>query len=197
MTREVRTVGVVGTGVIGAGWAALCLSRGLDVLAHDPGSDAEQRLRHGVEDAWPTLARLGLAEGASPDRLTFVATAADAVAEADFVQESGPEAESLKSALIRELDEAAAPDVPIASSSSGLMPSRLQEMCLHHPERVLVGHPFHPVHLIPLVEVVAGQRSSAGTVDRAVGFYAGLGKRPVVVRREVPGHVAKIGRAHV
>jgi carnitine 3-dehydrogenase len=190
MSPEIRTVAVVGTGVIGAGWAALCLSRGLDVLAHDPSPDAEQRLRGAIQDAWPTLTKVGMTAGASPDRLSFVAIAAEAVADADFVQESGPEAESLKSALIRELDEAARPDVPIASSSSGLMPSRLQEMCAHHPERVLVGHPFHPVHLIPLVEVVPGQASAPATVDRVVDFYAGLGKRPVVVRREVPGHVA-------
>lgn len=190
MSPEIRTVAVVGTGVIGAGWAALCLSRGLDVLAHDPSPDAEQRLRGAIQDAWPTLTKVGMTAGASPDRLSFVAIAAEAVADADFVQESGPEAESLKSALIRELEEAARPDVPIASSSSGLMPSRLQEMCAHHPERVLVGHPFHPVHLIPLVEVVPGQASAPATVDRVVDFYAGLGKRPVVVRREVPGHVA-------
>jgi carnitine 3-dehydrogenase len=190
MTPEIRTVAVVGAGVIGASWAALCLSRGLDVRAHDPSAGAEQRLRQAVHDAWPTLDRLGLTAGASPDRLTFTTTAADAAAAADFVQESGPEAESLKSTLIRELDEATRADVPIASSSSGLMPSRLQEMCARHPERVLVGHPFHPVHLIPLVEVVPGQASAPDLVDVVVGFYAGLGKRPVVVRREVPGHVA-------
>ncbi|GAB2844756.1 3-hydroxyacyl-CoA dehydrogenase NAD-binding domain-containing protein [Actinocorallia aurea] len=182
-------VAVVGTGVIGAGWAALFLARGLEVSAYDPAPGAEERLRGQIDQAWPALTRLGLADGASRDRLTFTATPQDAVAGARFVQESGPERPDLKRELLATLDAAAPEGVPIASSSSGLMPSRLQEMCDRHPERVLVGHPFHPSFLIPLVEVVPGAATDPATVRRTVDFYSGLGKRPVLVRQEVPGHL--------
>ncbi|WP_166020915.1 3-hydroxyacyl-CoA dehydrogenase NAD-binding domain-containing protein [Streptomyces chilikensis] len=182
-------VAVAGAGVIGAGWAALFLARGLDVLAHDPAPGAERRLREAVRQAWPALTRLGLAEGAAPDRLRFAGSAGEAADGACFVQESGPEREDLKGRLLAELDEAAPPSAPVASSTSGLMPTRLQEMCALHPERVLVGHPFNPSYLIPLVEVVPGARTRRSVVEEALRFYAGLGKRPVLVRREVPGHV--------
>lgn len=185
-----RPVAVVGIGVIGAAWAALFLAKGYDVVAHDPAPGAEQRLRGAVGQAWPTLTRLGLADDASPDRLRFTDTVADAVASAGFVQESGPESFELKSTLIAELDAHAPADAVIASSSSGLMPTRLQEMARRHPERVLVGHPFNPAYLIPLVEVVPGRQSTDAAIDTAVGFYQALGKRPIVVRHEVPGHVA-------
>jgi 3-hydroxyacyl-CoA dehydrogenase len=183
-------VGVVGAGVIGASWAALFLAHGYDVRAADPDPAAEQRLRAVVADAWPTLERLGLVDGASPDRLAFTTDVADAVGDAVFVQESGPEREDLKRALFADLDAATPAGVVIASSSSGLMPSRLQEMCRHHPERVLVGHPFHPAHLIPLVEVVPGAATDEASVATAMAMYEGIGKRPIRVRGELPGHVA-------
>ncbi|MBB2914046.1 3-hydroxyacyl-CoA dehydrogenase [Streptosporangium becharense] len=182
-------VAVIGTGVIGAGWAALFLARGLAVTAYDPAPGAEERLRAQIDLAWPALTRLGLADGASRDRLVFTATAEDAVAGARFVQESGPEHPDLKQGLLAALDAAAPAGVPIASSSSGLMPSRLQEMCPAHPERVLVGHPFNPAYLIPLVEVVPGERTDPTVVQRATAFYSRVGKQPVLVRREVPGHL--------
>ncbi|MEU6142005.1 3-hydroxyacyl-CoA dehydrogenase NAD-binding domain-containing protein [Streptomyces sp. NPDC047081] len=182
-------VAVVGTGVIGAGWAALFLAYGHDVVAHDPGEGAEARLREAVAQAWPALERLGLAEGASPERLTFAGELADAVAGAEFVQESGPERIDLKQKLFADLDAATPSGTVIASSSSGLTPSRLQEMCGNAPERVLVGHPFHPSHLIPLVEVVPGARTTDAAVQRALDFYTSLGKRPIHVRQELPGHV--------
>jgi 3-hydroxyacyl-CoA dehydrogenase len=182
-------VAVVGTGVIGAGWAALFLAHGLDVRAHDPADGAEERLRESVRRAWPALTRLGLADGADPDRLRFTAGAAEAADGARFVQESGPEREEAKRRLIAELDEAAPPSAPLASSSSGLMPTALQEMCARAPQRVLVGHPFNPSYLIPLVEVVPGARTERAVVEETLRFYTGLGKRPVLVRREVPGHV--------
>ncbi|SEM56300.1 3-hydroxyacyl-CoA dehydrogenase NAD-binding domain-containing protein [Streptacidiphilus jiangxiensis] len=183
------TVAVVGTGVIGASWAALFLAGGHDVVAHDPAPGAERRLREAVAQAWPTLRRLGLAGGASPQRLTFTADLAAAVAEARFVQESGPERIELKQRLFADLDAATPVDTVIASSSSGLTPSQLQEMCGRAPERVLVGHPFHPAHLIPLVEVVPGARTDPAAVEQAMAFYTGLGKRPIHVRQELPGHV--------
>ncbi|HJQ07362.1 MAG TPA: 3-hydroxyacyl-CoA dehydrogenase NAD-binding domain-containing protein [Nocardioides sp.] len=185
-----RPVAVVGTGTIGASWAALLLARGYDVRAHDPAPDAEPRLRAAVGEVWPALVRLGLAPDADRARLSFHADLADAVAGAAFVQESGPEDVGLKATLLHAVDAAAPADAVVASSSSGLMPSTLQAMCERHPERVLVGHPFHPAALVPLVEVVPGAASTEAVVARTVAFYADLGKRPVVVRREVPGHVA-------
>lgn len=182
-------IAVIGTGVIGAGWAALFLARGRDVTAFDPAPTAEQALRSAVEEAWPTLTRLGLADGASTDRLRFTSSAAEAVADAAFVQESGPERVELKQRLFAELDAAAPARAPIASSSSGLMPSQLQAMCGIHPERVLVGHPFNPAYLIPLVEVVPGKETAPRVVEMAMELYTAMGKRPVLVRHEVPGHV--------
>lgn len=183
-------VAVVGTGTIGAGWAALLLACGYDVRAHDPAPGAAVRLRAAVADAWPALTRLGLAPGADRARLTFHDDLAEAARDAVVVQESGPEDPVLKGPLLRAIDEAAPRDAVIASSSSGLMPSTLQAMCGRHPERVLVAHPFHPAALVPLVEVVPGSLSTERVVRRAVAFYTALGKRPIVVRREVPGHVA-------
>ncbi|TMR24932.1 3-hydroxyacyl-CoA dehydrogenase [Nonomuraea turkmeniaca] len=183
-------VAVVGTGVIGTGWATLFLARGLDVVATDPADGAEARLREAVEEMWPTLTRLGVAEGASPDRLAFTPHLDVAVASASFVQENGPEQEDLKQRLFAAIDDAAPPGTVVASSSSGLMPSRLQAMSRRHPERVVVGHPFNPVHLIPLVEVVAGRATTPAAVDRAMAFYTAVGKHPIRVRQEIPGHVA-------
>ncbi|MGW4523771.1 3-hydroxyacyl-CoA dehydrogenase NAD-binding domain-containing protein [Amycolatopsis sp. NPDC004378] len=171
------TVAVVGTGVIGASWAALFLAHGFDVVATDPAPGAEERLRSALE-------------GTSTDRLRFVADAGEAASLADFVQENGPEREDVKHAVFRVLDEAARPDVILASSSSGLLPSAIARGCPEHPERVVVGHPFNPPHLIPLVEVVPGRDTAPEVVDRAVAFYASVGKRPIRLTREVPGHVA-------
>lgn len=190
MTGEIGRVAVVGTGVIGASWAAHFLAHGLDVVATDPAPGAEDRLRADVAAHWPVLEGLGLAEGASRERLRFVADPADAVADADFVQENGPEREDVKHALFAVLDQATRPDVILASSSSGMLPTTIARGCPAHPERVVIGHPFNPPHLIPLVEVVPGEQTSPGTVDRAVAFYTAVGKRPIRLRQELPGHVA-------
>jgi len=187
---DLRTVAVVGTGVIGSSWAAQFLARGLDVVAVDPGDRAEDRLREYVQRVWPTLRELGLAPGADPGRLRFSTDAGAAAAESDLVQENAPERLELKRSVIRELDAAAAPDVVIASSTSGLMPSLLQAGATRHPERVVVGHVFNPPHLIPLVEVVGGKLTSTTTVDSAMAIYRALGKKPIRVSRELPGHVA-------
>jgi 3-hydroxyacyl-CoA dehydrogenase len=186
----VERVAVVSTGVIGASWAAHFLARGLDVVATDPAPGAEERLRADVAAHWPTLERIGLVEGASPERLTFTADPAAAVAEADFVQENGPEREDVKHALFAVLDAAARPDVVLASSSSGMLPSVIARGAVKHPERVLVGHPFNPPHLIPLVEVVPGEKTDEETVERALAFYTAVGKKPIRLRQELPGHVA-------
>ena len=142
----VRTIGLAGTGVIGAGWAVRVLAGGHDVIAWDPADDAEDRLRTAIERAWPSATRLGLFPGAAPDRLRWADSPEEAAACADWVQESAPENEALKSSLLCRLDDAAKPTTVIASSSSGLLPSRLAEG-LRHPERLLIGHPFNPVYL--------------------------------------------------
>jgi len=180
-------IGVVGTGVIGASWAAHFLAHGHDVVATDPAPGAEDRLRADVAAHWPVLQPV---EGASPERLTFTADPAAAATAADFVQENGPEREDVKHALYAVLDEAARPDVVLASSSSGMLPSVIARGCPRHPERVVIGHPFNPPHLIPLVEVVPGEKTSEATVERALAFYAAVGKKPIRLRQEVPGHVA-------
>jgi 3-hydroxyacyl-CoA dehydrogenase len=166
---------------------ALFLARGLDVVATDPAPGAEERLRADVAAHWTGSAPV---EGASQDRLTFTADPAEAVVDADFVQENGPEREDVKHALYAVLDAAARPEVVIASSSSGLLPSVIARGCPSHPERVVIGHPFNPPHLIPLVEVVPGEKTSEAAVEQAMAFYTSLGKRPIRLRQEVPGHIA-------
>ena len=184
-----RTVALAGTGVIGAGWAVRVLSRGHDVVAWDPADGAEQRLRAAVERAWPAATRLGLFPGADTSRLRWADSPEEAAAGADWVQESAPEDEAVKHPLLRRLDAATSPGTPIASSSSGLLPSRLAEG-LNHPERFLIGHPFNPVYLLPLVEVVPGQATSEAVVNAAVAHYDDLVMHPLVVRNEVEGYLS-------
>jgi 3-hydroxyacyl-CoA dehydrogenase len=187
--KPIRRVAVVGTGVIGASWAAQYLARGLDVVATDPAPNAEQKLRAYVDEAWNDLTSIGLAAGASRDRLSFTSDMREALAGADFVQENGPERPDFKIKLYADMDAAAPPDSLIASSSSGITPSVMQQNC-KHPERVLLGHPFNPPHIVPLVEIVPGSKTSTAAVERAVAFYSSLGKKPIVLRKEMPGHVA-------
>ena len=187
---EFKRAAVIGTGVIGASWAACFLAHGLEVASADPAPGAEAALRQAVAAHWPAMVALGLAPGASADRLRFFATAEDAVAEADFVQENGPERLDFKRDLFRRLDAAAPDHAVLASSSSTLMASEFQEACARHPERVVLGHPFNPPHLIPLVEVAGGQATSDAAVERAMDFYRATGKKPIRLRREMRGHVA-------
>jgi 3-hydroxyacyl-CoA dehydrogenase len=162
----------------------------LDVVATDVAPNAEASLRRFIEDAWPALDRLGLAAGASPMRLVFTADLAEAVKGADLVQENGPERIDFKKKLYGQLDDLLPADVIIASSSSGLTMSEIQAACRSHPERCVIGHPFNPPHLVPLVEIVGGAKTSEATIERASDFYASLGKQTVRLRKEVPGHVA-------
>ena len=187
--RPVKKIAVVGTGVIGASWAAHYLAHGLDVVATDPAPGAEDRLRVWVKEFWPALTRIGLAAGASPDKLVFVSDLAKAVSGADFVQENGPERVEIKRDLIASIDKAVDSQAIIATSSSGILISSIQDAA-KHPERVLLGHPFNPPHLIPLVEVVGGKLTSPEAVARAIAFYKAVGKKPIHIRREVKGHVA-------
>jgi carnitine 3-dehydrogenase len=187
---EIRTVAVIGAGVIGNGWAAHLLAQGLQVRVTDPADGAEQRLHRDIELALPALQRLGRDTTGWRERLTFTASIGAAVEGADFVQENGPEPEELKAPLLAEIDAATAGSTVIASSSSGMLPSRMAAMCARHPERMVVGHPFNPVYLIPLVEVVGGPDTAPAVVEQALGFYAAIGKRPIHVRQELPGHLA-------
>lgn len=187
--QEVRRVAVVGTGVIGASWAAYFLARGLEVTATDPMPDAQAKLHAAVARHWPSLELLGLAPGASPERLRFSASLEEALDGADFVQENGPEREDLKIDLFRRMDAALPAHVVLASSSSGLLMSKVQAAC-RHPGRVVLGHPFNPPHLIPLVEVIGGAQSSPEAVQAALDFYTAIGKKAIHVRKEVKGHIA-------
>ena len=189
MTDVGRTIGVVGTGVIGAGWAVRALARGHDVLAWDPAPGAEERLRAAVDRAWPSATRLGLFPGADRCRLGFAETAEDLAARVSWIQESAPEDEDVKRSLLQALAAHSEPEVVIASSSSGLLPTRLQEGC-RSPERILIGHPFNPVYLLPLVEVVAGERTSEEAVEAALFHYDDLVMYPLLVRTEIEGYLS-------
>src|ERR1700759_2529761 len=188
--KSIRRVAIIGTGVIGASWTALFLAKGLEVIATDIAPDAEAAPRRFVKAAWPALERLGPPPGASQTPLAFTPDMPAAVKSADFVQENGPERIDFKKKLYRQLDELLAADVIIASSSSGLTMSEIQSDCRFHPERCVIGHPFNPPHLVPLVEIVGGTKTSEATIERAAEFYTSLGKEAVRVRKEVPGHVA-------
>jgi 3-hydroxyacyl-CoA dehydrogenase len=188
--KPIRRVAIIGTGVIGASWAALFLANGLDVVATDVAPGAEAALKRFVAAAWPALQRLGLASGASQNRLSFTAALTDAVKDVDLVQENGPEKIEFKKTLYRQLDELLHPSVIIASSSSGLTMSEIQSACEMHPERCVIGHPFNPPHLVPLVEIVGGAKTSKNTIERAAEFYTSIGQRTVRVNKEMPGHVA-------
>jgi carnitine 3-dehydrogenase len=187
--KPVRHIAVVGTGTIGASWATHYLAHGFDVTATDPAPGAEAALRSYIEGAWEAVTTLGLAPGASPNRLKFTSDLPRALADADFVQENAPERPELKVKLFADIDDATPPDAIIASSSSGITMSVMQAQC-RHPERTVIGHPFNPPHLIPLVEVVGGTRTSPETVRDAMAFYASIGKKPIHLKKEMPGHVA-------
>ncbi|MFB1047115.1 3-hydroxyacyl-CoA dehydrogenase NAD-binding domain-containing protein [Streptomyces chrestomyceticus] len=186
---SVRRVACIGAGVIGGGWVAHFLARGYDVTAWDPAPDAEAKLRRLVTAAWPALEQLGLAEGASPDRLTMAPTLVEAVADAEFVQESAPEKLELKRDLLAQLDAAAPPGVVIASSTSGYPMTDMQTVAAT-PGRLVVGHPFNPPYLIPLVEVVGGERTDRTAVEWAAEFYEAAGKSVITMDRELPGFIA-------
>ena len=187
--NPIRTVGIVGAGVIGAGWAARVLARGYDVIATDPGPDAEAILRHKIETAWPALVSIGWAKTATPPAIRFTDSLAELAREADFIQESAPERIDIKWAVHEELSAHAQPHVVRASSSSGLLPSDIQRGCAS-PERILVGHPFNPVYLLPLCELVGGTRTAADTLDTAEAFYRSLGMYPLRVRKEIDAYLS-------
>jgi carnitine 3-dehydrogenase len=185
-----RRVSVIGAGTIGASWAAYFLARGFAVSAYDPAPNGEAFARRFIDNAWPTLEKLNAVQpGADRKRFEFFKDPVAAVKGADFVQESGPEREDLKIDLFATLDAALPPDTVIATSSSGLLISRVSVKC-KHPQRCVIGHPFNPPHLIPLVEVVGGAKTSPEAIAKAMDFYRAAGKHPIHIKKEVKGHVA-------
>ncbi|HDS1738078.1 L-carnitine dehydrogenase [Pseudomonas sp. BP8] len=186
---EINTFAALGSGVIGSGWVARALAHGLDVIAWDPAPGAEQALRQRIANAWPALEKQGLAPGAAQDRLRFVDTIEACVRDADFIQESAPERLELKLDLHARISAAAKPNAIIGSSTSGLLPSEFYESATH-PERCVVGHPFNPVYLLPLVEIVGGRNTAPEAIEAAKTIYSALGMRPLHVRKEVPGFIA-------
>ena len=186
--KPIHRIAIVGTGVIGASWAAQYLARGFDVVATDPAPNAEAHLREYVDEAWEQLTVIGLSPGATRDRLSFTSNMQEALSQADLVQENAPERPDFKIKLFVDMDHATPPDSLIASSSSGITPSVMQSEC-KRPERCLVGHPFNPPHIIPLVEVVGGAKTSPEAIQQAMAFYASIGKKPIYLRKELPGHV--------
>jgi carnitine 3-dehydrogenase len=187
--KPIRRIAIVGTGVIGASWAAEYLARGFDVVTTDPAPKAEANLREYIDEAWKDLTSIGLSKGASRDRLSFTTNMKEALSEADLVQENAPERPDFKMKLYAEMDEIVPVDSLLASSSSGITPSVIQSQC-KHPERVVIGHPFNPPHIIPLVEVVGGSKTSPDAIQQAISFYASIGKKPIHLKKELPGHVA-------
>jgi carnitine 3-dehydrogenase len=186
---DVKTFAAIGVGVIGSGWVSRALANGLDVMAWDPAPGAERQVRDNIANAWPALERARLKPGASPERLHFVASVAECVRDADFIQESAPERESLKLKLHAEISRAAKPHALIGSSTSGLLPSDFYARAVR-PERCVVGHPFNPVYLLPLVEVLGGGLTTPDAIEAASRVYTSLGMRPLHVRKEVPGFIA-------
>lgn len=186
--RQVKTLGLLGTGVIGGGWAARALHFGIDVVAADVRPEMERWIRGAVANAEVALARLTFAPLPAKGRLSFTTDLRAMAAGVDFIQENIPEQLELKQRVLAEVSQVAAPDVLIASSTSGLLPSDLQRE-MRAPERFLVGHPFNPVYLLPLVELVAGSRTAAASLEAAARFYRYIGMHPLTVRREVPGHL--------
>jgi carnitine 3-dehydrogenase len=185
---DVTRVGLVGGGVVGGGWAGRFVENGIDVAIYDPHPDAPRRVQEMVDNAERAWARLTL----TPRRrgsVRFASTVEEAVRDAQVVQESAPEDTHLKRRLLAEIDVHAPESALVCSSTSGLLPSRLQAD-MSRPERFLVGHPFNPVYLLPLVEVVAGERTDARTVEAASAFYSSVGMKPLVVRREIDGFIA-------
>lgn len=187
--HEVRRIAVLGSGTIGASWAALFLADGYAVTLQDVADDAEGKARAFVDSAWPALERLGLAPGADPGAMSFTKDPAEAVAESDFVQENVPERLPIKLALYRAIEPALRPHALVATSTSGLLLTDLQQG-FRDPSRLVLAHPFNPPHMVPLVELYANEKTHPDALDWCDRFYTALGKVPIRLRKQVPGHIA-------
>ena len=182
-------MGIVGTGVIGGGWAMHFLAQGLDVVVFDPDPETEANLARMTDYAWPSLEKLGLKRGASPDRMTIASTLEEAVVGVDVVQENTPEVLESKLGIFSRMDAAASPETVLLSSTSGLSMTEIQVGCVH-PGRAVVGHPFNPPYLMPLVEVVGGEQTDQEAIDWAAEFYTASGKHVIKLKKELPGFIA-------
>lgn len=184
-----KIVSIVGTGVIGAGWAARFLANGYIVKAYDPKKQSLNQLKINVKIAFKSLKKIGLNKKASLSNLKIYTELSKALEETTFVQENAPENEKIKKDILQKVDLLVNKNVIIASSSSGLLPSKIQLKCLH-PERVLIGHPFNPVYLLPLVEVVGGKKTKPKFLKLAKTFYENVGMKPLMVKKEIEGYVS-------
>ena len=187
--NRIETVAILGAGVIGASWSALFLAAGLRLRIYDPADSDGAKLRAYIDNAWPALTELGLTQNGDPDNFTLHASAAEAVEGAQFVQESVPERLELKHALYAEIEPALLPGAIVASSASGLLVREMQQGW-QDPSRFILGHPFNPPHLIPLVELLANEHTADGVLESAEAFYKTVGKITIRVNKEVPAHVA-------
>lgn len=184
--EQPRRIGLVGTGSVGSGWAAIYIARGYEVTACDPAPDAEPRLRAFIADTWDALQRIGFAtEKRVPEHnLSFAANAGAVAAASDFVQENAPENLALKQKVYAEIEEAVPATLVIGSSTGGIPPTQLQAK-MRNPERLIVCHPFNPPHLVPLIEIIGGEKTAPEVVDWALHFFTSLGKKPIRVDKEV------------
>ncbi|MBC8267671.1 MAG: L-carnitine dehydrogenase [Rhodospirillaceae bacterium] len=186
---KIKSVGLLGGGVIGAGWAARCLLNGLDVVVFDPDPDNEKKTAEVLDNARRAYQQISPTSLPSEGSIRFAGSVGEVGETADFVQESLPEREDLKISVLAELCKTLSPDVIIGSSTSGLLPSRIQAG-IKGPERFVVGHPFNPVYLMPLVEICGGDVTSQATKEAAMEFYSSIGMRPLLVRKEIDGFIA-------
>ena len=188
--RDIRTIAVLGTGSVGASWIALFLAHGYGIHACDPAPNAPLKTRDFVIQAWPALFELGIAKQAAPplEKISFFDSIVEAVRDVDVVQENAPEKPEIKSAILETVSGATKANVPIISSTGGIPPTLLQSVC-QHPERVVVIHPFNPTHLMPLVEIVGGEKTSETTIEWAIALATHLGKQPIRLNHEASGHM--------
>ncbi len=184
----IETIGIVGTGLIGSGWAARCLARGIDVIAFDASLDGEEKFARHVDNAWYALEKLDFSRSNSGSCI-FTTDLTELCGRSDYIQESIPESIELKRDLHAEMDAVTSEDVVIASSSSGLLPSEIQAQAMH-PDRILIGHPFNPVYILPLVEIVCGELTSRKSAEQAADFYRSIGMHPLMVKKEIHGYVS-------
>ncbi len=185
---SIKTVGIVGTGLIGSGWASRCSARGLEVIAYDPAPNGEAILYSHVNNAWRALEKLGF-DRTKAGRVRFTNDLEELCKLSQYIQESAPEVIGLKQSLHAQMDEFAAAEVVIASSSSGLLPTQIQSSA-KNPERIVIGHPFNPVYILPLVEIVKGENSLESVAQQAAEFYRIIGMYPLMVRKEIDGYVS-------
>ncbi len=179
-------IGLIGAGSVGCGWASVYIARGHDVVVSDPALDAEKRAQTFIAETWGALHKLGIATSESfpADKLSFVATPGDVAASVDLIHENAPENLALKQSVYEEIEAAAPSTLVIASSTGGIPPTQLQSK-MRHPERLVVCHPFNPPHIVPLVEIIGGEKTASAVVDWALRFFSALGKKPIRVDKEV------------